>query len=244
MGIKLLKPVTIVLNLAMAVGLFLLMTANKTPIDQKVVGLIVFLISNQIILTLLFFALGKLMSVMRLPGAKFNTYAYHLWPLALLTIYAVYIFVMLRFADYSPGRIIMIGLIGAAIGLTLLCQLGGAIADKRSNSKKFAIRLENAGGALGGFEILGSMTGTYQDGIIVGMEAIPYTSLQSMHRSADSIIIEGHGERKTEIILISGKAKQFFTELLGEKLNMPKREVKSGLNLKRAEPKRMKSGRK
>lgn len=229
------KPVNTIINIVMAVGLFFIMNAMKVKTDQKIVGLIVFLISNQIILTLLFKAFSKIFNILKLKNAKYNTYAYHLWPLALISLYAVYIVFMLKFGGYSLNQNIAIAIMAVAIVLTLASQLGGAIADKRVSNKKYAVRLENAGGVLGGFEILGSMTGTYEDGIIVGFENIPYASLDSMHRSSDSVIIEGAGEKKTEIILISEKAKKFFTDLLAVKLNMPKREIKKGLNFKKPE---------
>lgn len=226
---KYLNVPALTLTVIMTVLLEVLMNQNKVDLATKIVGGVLFLVLNYIVLALLLSALNHLLRVIRLPGVKLRSYAYYLYPVSLLILYIAFLMLMFRLADYFVPQLMLTVVILTGVVTVILAQLGGAFPDKRISQKKHALRVENAGGSLGGFEILGSLIGQYRDGVILGTEAIPYTKMDRMHRSKDSIIIEGAGEPKLELIIVSERAQEYFIDLLADRLRTSKAMLSSSV---------------
>lgn len=197
-----------------------LMAVKNVPLTERIIGGILFFLLNAIVLTLLIKALTRLVRVFRLPGVRLLSYAYHLYPVALIVLYLTFLAGMGRLARYNVPSYIMAGLIVLGLGLLILAQLGGAFPDRRITARKRAMRLESAGGALGGFEILGSLIGQYSDGIVLGVDPVPYEAMDRMHRVKDALVIEGTGESKLELIVVSDKAQSKLIPLLQDHLRI------------------------
>ncbi|PKK38710.1 hypothetical protein ABB02_02016 [Clostridiaceae bacterium JG1575] len=215
---KYFSPPALIVTLGLTGAMAIYMQQRGAKIPAILVGCLIFFVLNLLVFTFYLRALAAMFRILNLPDRKLNTYAFHLYPVALTVLYAAFLLGMARMANAPvPPLALAITLIGGIV-LTLFAQLGGAFADVRKGVKKEAIRMENAGGVLGGFEILGSLTGSYKDGIILGYHTIAYDRLETMHRAQDSIIIEGSGDPKTELIIISKKAQPFLVALLQDRL--------------------------
>lgn len=223
------------LTVIMTAALEVLMNQNKVDLTTKLVGGLLFLLLNYMVLAFIITAWVHLFRVIRLPGVKLKSYAYYLYPVALLITYAGFLVVMVRLANYFVPGPLLAGVVMAGVVSLILAQLGGSFPGKYASVKKQAWRLENAGGSLGGFEILGSLIGEYRDGVVIGLDAIPYEKIDKMHRSKDSIIIEGAGEPKLELIIVSERAQEYFIELLADRLKISKSMLSSSLVEKQKE---------
>lgn len=232
---KYLNVPALTLTVIMTVLLEVLMNQNKVDLATKLVGGLLFLVLNYIVLAFLLSALNHLFRIIRLPGVKLRSYAYYLYPVALLILYIAFLMIMCRLADYFVPQLLLTTVILSGVVTIILAQLGGAFPDKRFSQKKHAMRIENAGGSLGGFEILGSLIGEYRDGVILGTDAITYGKIDKMHRSKDSIIIEGAGEPKLELIIVSERAQDYFIDLLADRLRISKAMLSSSLVEKQKE---------
>lgn len=219
---KLLYTPTLIITALMTVVLVYLMADRKVELSAMIIGGILFFLLNYAILTLMVRAMTAILRTLRLPGLKVKTYAYHLYPVAMLVLYAAFLIIMARLAKIYVSPYILVGFVLGGAILMILAQLGGAFPDRRISPRKTAIRLESAGGMLGGFEILGSLVGEYRDGLVMGVDAIPYSLIEKMHRSKDSIIIEGTDENKLELIIVAEKAQNYFIDLLAERLGIKK----------------------
>lgn len=215
---KRLSAPSLLLTLLLTIVLEYLMSANNVPVLERIIGGLLFFLLNAVILTLLIRALSSLAKVFRLPGVKLYSYAYYLYPVALVILYLTFLAGMGRLARYNVPSYIMAGLIVLGLGLMILAQLGGAFPHRRISSRKRALRVENAGGALGGFEILGSLIGQYSGGIVLGTDPVAYAQMERMHRSKDALIVEGMGDTKLELIIVSEKAQQRLIRLLKDKV--------------------------
>ena len=229
------NSLALILTLILTVALEVLMNQNKVDLTTKIIGGILFFFLNYLLLAFILTALKRIFRILRLPEVKLKSYAYYLYPVALLIVYAGFLMVMVRLADYFFKVPLLAGVIAAGVLAMIIAQLGGAFPDKHSSQKKFALRLENAGGSLGGFEILGSLIGEYRDGLVMGLNTIPYAKIDKMHRSKDSIIIEGAGEPKLELIIISERAQNYFIELLADRLKISRAMLASSLADKQKE---------
>lgn len=230
---KYLSIPAIIISVALTCLLIYAMNYNVMKPSTIFLASLAFLIINYILLFFLIKALVSFYRVFKLKDVKLNSYAYYLYPIALILSLVTFDLILFRMGKFYAPTYLMALLIALSILSLLICQLGGAFPDIRENDRKLALRHEAAGGAKGGFEILASLTGKYDDGIIIGTKIIDSKNLNSMHKSGDAIIIEGASEKKTEIILLSEKSQAFFQDLLGKRLNMPEKEVKTGLNLKK-----------
>ncbi len=226
---KFLNVPALTLTIVMTVILEVLMNQKNVDLTTKIIGGLIFLVLNYTALAGLSAALKRLFRILMLPGVKLRSYAYYLYPVALLVVYAGFLAVMARLAAYYLPQLWLAGLIAAGVILVILAQLGGSFPDSRISPRKKALRLENAGGSLGGFEILGSLIGQYKDGIVLGVNAIPYSKIDRIHRSKDSIIIEGAGEPKLELIIVSERAQEYFIDLLAERLGTTRSLLASSL---------------
>lgn len=230
---KYIKLPALIVDIALTGLLIFLMVENVMKPGPMFLGALSFFIINLILLTLLFEALGRFIKVLRLKGLKVNSYAYYLYPVALTLSFVTINLILFRIGRYNAPQGIMVVLIGLSILLVLISQVGGAFPDVRRSERKLALRHEKAGGNAGGFELLGSLSGKYDDGIVIGTQIIPNNTLNSMHRSGDAVILEGNkGDIKQEIIVVSDKSQKFFIDLLAERLHMPEKEIKTGLNIK------------
>ena len=229
---KLINLPVLALTLLLAVGLYSLMQANDVDLAQRVIGLILFVVLHYVVLSLLLTALKHLARVLRLPDLKVQTYAYHLYPVALVILYLAFLLVMARLGDYRISAYYLAAIIVVGVIAAIAAQLGGAFPDRRISPKKRAIRIENAGGMLGGFDIFGSLIGTYRDGIVLGVDEIPYQLLETMHRAKDSILIEGSVDPKVELIIVSEKAQKFFIDTLAERLHTSRSGLTSAVKPK------------
>ncbi|MFZ2257396.1 MAG: hypothetical protein WAV55_04565 [Clostridiaceae bacterium] len=226
---KFINVPALALTVIMTVAMEILMNQNKVDLTTKIVGGLLFLILNYMVVAFILTAWVHLFRVIRLPGVKLKSYAYHLYPVALLIAYAGFLVVMVRLADLFVPAPVLAGVIMAGVVTLILAQLGGSFPGKFLSVKKQAWRLERAGGSLGGFEILGSLIGEYRDGLVIGLDAIPYEKIDKMHRSKDSIIIEGAGEPKHELIIVSERAQDYFIDLLADRLKISKSMLSSSL---------------
>lgn len=226
---KYLNTPALILSGILTIVLEVLMNQNKVELATRLVGGLIFLVLNYIVLAFILTALVRIFRILRLPDVRLKSYAYYLYPVALLIAYAGFLLVMVRLADVFFPAYQLAGVIIAGVAALIAAQLGGAFPGARISQKKQALRLENAGGSLGGFEILGSLIGEYRDGFVLGLSAIPYGKVDRMHRSKDSIIIEGAGEPKLELIIVSERAQNYFIELLAERLKTSRALLESGI---------------
>lgn len=215
---KALNTPSLVLTALLSVILQYLMSAQKIDLTDRVIGGILFFVLNYFILTLVLRGLFRILKVLQLPAVRLRSYAYYLYPVAMLILYAAFLIVMARLANYRLPSYLVAGVIIAGVAAAILAQLGGAFPDRLITQKKRAFRLESTGGMLGGFDFLGTLTGQYRDGIVVGTDAIPFDHLEKMHRSKDSIIVEGSQDPKLELIIVSDKSQNYFIDLLAERL--------------------------
>lgn len=206
------------LTVLMTIALIVLMIGQSADTFDIVVGAGLFLVLNYVFLTLLLRALRAIFRVLRLPGVKLKSYAYYLYPLALLLLYVPFLLVNVRLTGYQLPVMLIAGLAIAGIAGLILAQLGGTFPHKKVTQKKLGYRLDAAGGSPGGVELLGSLYGEYQDGIVLGVDHLEYSALERIRRSKDVIVVEGPGLPAPEIILVTDKAKQYFTGLLAERL--------------------------
>lgn len=229
------KPLSIpaaICSLIMTLAFVWMLNEKKTAIGPMATAGILFFLGSLIIFTFLLRTIGAFIKIYRLKGVKLNSYAYWLYPVSLIVSAAAVFIILFRSTGWTPPQYLMSGSIILSVILLIICQLGGAFPDIREGDRKTVIRHENAGSFPGGFEILGSMTGKSDGSIIIGLRPIPTEGLTSMHRSEDAVIIEGTDRKKTEIVLLSDKSKKFFSDLLGERLRMPEKQVKKGLNFR------------
>lgn len=213
---KKLNKAALFLSLVMTLGLEVLMQQKEVPLVDRIVGGILFLLINYLLLRLMIPAIQKLLGILALPGKKLNSYAYWLYPIAFLVLYLGFLFIALRLSQiFLPGLAIF-GVIAAGVLLLLLAQAGGAFPVSRLTGRQKLYKLDRVGGALGGFDFLGSLAGTYQDGIILGTETIPYASLDYLRRKADALLVEGKGDPRVQISVLSPKAMDFLAQALQE----------------------------
>lgn len=208
----------LVLTVLMTIGYFVLMNNKKASTGDIALGASLFFFLNYVLLALILKAFQAIFRVLRLPGLKLKSYAYYLYPLAMVVLYAAFCALSLRIAQYAVPDVLMLGLLGGGIAALLLAQLGGAFPQKRFNAKKRGYRLDGAGGALGGFEILGSLFGEYAQGIVLGTDTLEYEEIQRIRRAKDVLVMEGSALPQLEIILVTERAKQYFATLMAPRL--------------------------
>ncbi len=206
------------LTVILTIALVVLMGGQSLDTFDILVGAGLFFVLNYVFLMLLLRALMAIFRVLRLPGVKLKSYAYWLYPLTLSLIYAAFLLLNIRLTGVEIPVILMAGLALTGLAGLILAQLGGTFPRKQVTQKKLGYRLDTAGGRLGGFELLGSLYGTYDDGIVLGTDSLDYSQLKAIRRSKDVIVVDGHGLPAPEIILVTGKAKQYYTEQLAHRL--------------------------
>lgn len=213
------------LTVGMAIALVVLMQGQGADSYDLVVGGGLFLVLNLLFLTLLFRAWRAILQVLRLPGVKLKSYAYYLYPVALALLYAAFLLANVRLAGYPLSLPVIAAVtVGGFAGL-ILAQLGGAFPDKKVTQKKLGYRLDAAGGSLGGVNLLGSLYGEYETGIVLGVDHLEYSTLEKIRRVKDAIVVEGPGLPAPEIILVTDKAKRYFTGLLAERLGASSQQL-------------------
>lgn len=223
------------LTIIMTAALIVFMRGQSSEIFDILVGAGLFLVLNYVFLTLFFGACKAIVKVIKLPGVKLKSYAYYLYPLALLVLYVSFLLLNIRLTGYHlPSMlIVVVALVGMA-GL-ILAQLGGTFPKKKVTQKKLGYRLDKAGGPLGGVELLGSLYGHYDEGIVLGTDYIRYAELSSIRRTKDAIVVEGPGLPTKEVILMTDKAKEFFTGLLADRLGASKEYLLAQIDSKSEE---------
>lgn len=219
---KLLNIPSLIITVLMTIALAYFMADKKIELVAIIVSSILFFLLNYVILSLVMKGVAAMVRVLRLPGVKVKTYAYHLYPIVIVVLYAAFLMIMARLARYFVPSSVLVGTIMGGIVLAIIAQLGGAFPSRKVFPRKTAVRVDKVGGKYGGFEVLGSLVGEYKDGLVLGLDTIEYSQLKSMHRSKDSIVIEGTAENKLEIIVLAEKAQDYLIDLLADRLGVNK----------------------
>ena len=181
------------------------------------------LVFNFFIFYFVFEEIDSIMRVYRLPGVKLNSYAYYSYPLMLLSFSLLANMVLLRLGGKYLSRTIQVAIILVTFALFVLTQLGGAWPEVKEEGKKLNIRVDKSGAALKGFDLLGSMSGKYNDGLIFGNKKIPYDMIKTMYGNGKSLILEGNNKKKFEAVINSEKTKTLIINHAGERLSYKKK---------------------
>lgn len=219
---KLLNIPSLIITVLMTAVLAYFMAEKNIELAQIIISSILFFLLNYVILSLVIKGIAAMVRVLRLPGLKAKTYAYHLYPLAMIVLYAGFLMIMARLARYFVPSYLLVASIMGGVVLGIIAQLGGAFPSRKTLPRKTAIRVDKVGGKHGGFEVLGSFVGEYRDGVVLGVDTVEYNQLEDMHRSKDSIVIEGSDDNKLEIIVLAEKAQAYLIDLLADRLGVNK----------------------
>ena len=129
---KLLNIPSLIITVLMTAVLAYFMAEKNIELAQIIISSILFFLLNYVILSLVIKGIAAMVRVLRLPGLKVKTYAYHLYPLAMIVLYAGFLMIMARLARYFVPSYLLVASIMGGVVLGIIAQLGGAFPSRKT----------------------------------------------------------------------------------------------------------------